>query len=178
MQFVQLFRSSVVSKWSCFAAFTFILLCSAIPSQKAVVDFSGEWKLNEQKSELGQFGERMAARKMKVTSRTDSLLFERNVLSPAGEEITSKVKISFDGKESESTLFENAKRKSAAKWSEDGQSLQVNSTILLDRNGETIEIKVQETWKLMDNGNNLAIESHSTSSFGENTMKLVYDRVK
>ncbi|HYO21350.1 MAG TPA: hypothetical protein VER36_03025 [Flavisolibacter sp.] len=36
-----------------------IALCSAKAFDRA--NFSGEWKLNEQKSELGQFGGRMAS---------------------------------------------------------------------------------------------------------------------
>jgi hypothetical protein len=56
--------------------------------------------------------------------------------------------------------------------------MMVNATIMLDRNGEITEIKQKETWKLADNGQTLSIESNSVSSFGENNMKLVYDKVK
>ena len=49
---------------------------------------------------------------------------------------------------------------------------------MLDRNGEITEIKTTETWKLIDNGQALALESTSNSSFGTNTMKLVYDKAK
>lgn len=155
-----------------------VFLCSAFVRVNYAVNFSGEWKLNEQKSELGERG-RMAARQLKVSSHADSISFERASTSQSGNVITTKERLTFDGKESEATMSGgNAKRKSSAKWSDDGQSLLVSSTILLDRNGETIEIKVKETWKLIDNGNSLSIESNSSSSFGENSMKLVYDKVK
>lgn len=152
--------------------------CSAITPVNFAVNFTGEWKLNEQKSELGQFG-RMAAKSLKVNGQSDSISYERTSTSQAGEPVITKESLTFDGKESESTISGgNAKKKSSAKWSDDGQSLVINSTILLNRDGETMEIKVKETWKLTDNGNSLLIESNSTSSFGENSMKLVYDKVK
>ena len=45
------------------ALLSIMLFSSAIPSTRYVVNFTGEWKLNEQKSDLGQFGARMAAKK-------------------------------------------------------------------------------------------------------------------
>ena len=158
-------------------ATAFVILCSAVPRIFTNADFSGEWKLNEGKSELGQFGGRGAARKLKISAEADALNLERTSPSPSGEEITTKEKLTFDGKESESTVFGNSKKKSTAKWSEDGQSLVINSTILFDRNGDVMEIKIKETWKLTPEGN-LSIESNSSSSFGENTMKLLYEKSK
>lgn len=156
-----------------------VFLCSAVIPSNYAVNFSGEWKLNEQKSDLGQFGGRMAGRQLKINSQADSISYERTSTSQSGDVVTTKESLTFDGKESDAiTSGGNAKRKSSAKWSEDGQSLSINSTITLNRNGETIEIKVKETWKLTDNGNTLSIESNSSSSFGENSMKLFYDKVK
>jgi hypothetical protein len=157
---------------------TAVIFSSAVPPGNDVVNFSGDWKLNEQKSDLGQFGGRMAARKLKVNSTTDSLSYERTATTQSGEEIVLKESISFDGKESENTLFGNSKKKSTAKWADDGQSLSINSTLFFNREGEVTEIKINETWKLADNGNSLIIESNSSSSFGENSMKLVYEKVK
>jgi hypothetical protein len=153
-------------------------MCTAATTIINAVDFSGEWKLNEQKSDLGQFG-RGAARKIKVNGvQANEISFERTSTNQAGEEVVRKEKLTFDGKETESIGFGNSKRKSTAKWSDDGQAMMVNATIMLDRNGEITEIKQKETWKLADNGQTLSIESNSVSSFGENNMKLVYDKVK
>ncbi len=41
-----------------------------------------------------------------------------------------------------------------------------------------MEIKQKETWKLADGGQTLVIESNASSSFGESTMKLVYEKAK
>jgi hypothetical protein len=170
----QTIKNTIAKKTLVLSA-AFITLCAVtVNAQKA--NFSGEWKLNEQKSTLGQYGGRMAAKKLKLNGQTDSLSIQRTATSQDGNEVTMNERLTFDGKETESTLFTNSKKKSTAKWSDDGKSLNVNSTITLDRNGETIEIKVTETWKLADDGKALTIESTSNSSFGTNTMKLVYDK--
>ncbi|MEI6950027.1 hypothetical protein V9K67_22770 [Paraflavisolibacter sp. H34] len=159
----------------------FLAGCLSLPGLAsrtiAQADLSGEWKLNEQKSELGQFGANLAPKSLKVQSVADAVSIERTALTRNGEERTTKERLTFDGKEAETAIYGNSKKKSTAKWSPDGQVLTVNSTILFDRNGETMEIKVTETWKLAEGGL-LSVESTSTSSWGTNTMKLVYDKVK
>ena len=155
-----------------------VCLCSAATIINSA-DFSGEWKLNESKSDLGQFQGRGAAKKLKVAALTaNGMSFERVSTNQAGEEVVRKETLTFDGKETESAAFGSSKKKSTTKWSDDGQSLIVNSTILFDRNGEVTEIKQKETWKLTDNGQGLSIESNSSSSFGESSMKLVYEKGK
>jgi hypothetical protein len=90
-----------------------------------------------------------------------------------------KEALTFDGKEVETAGgFGNSKRKASAKWSDDSQSIIISATTTFDRDGQTMEIKQKETWKLADNGQTLVIESNSSSSFGESTMKLVYEKVK
>ena len=149
-----------------------IIACAAVLVTNA--DFSGEWKLNESKSNLGQFGR--AARKLKIEGSVESMAIQRALTNQAGEEVTSNEKLTFDDKESESTVFGSAKKKSKAKWSDDGKKLTVKSTIAFERNGETMEIKSTEVWSLSEDGKTLTIETESTSSFGTNNTKLVYDK--
>ncbi len=157
-------KNTIAKKAFVLSAAAFITLCSAVTVNAQKVNFSGEWKLNEQKSTLGQFGGRMAAKSLKLNGQTDSLSIQRLSTSQDGNEVTTNEKLTFDGKEAESSLSANAKKKSSAKWSDDGKSLNVNSTINLERNGEKIEIKVAESWKLTDDGKGLTIESTSNSS--------------
>lgn len=140
----------------------------------ANTDFSGEWKLNESKSNLGQFGR--AAKTLKIEGNVESVAIQRVSTNQAGEEMTSSEKLTFDDKESESTVFGTAKKKSKAKWSDDGKKLTVKSTIAFERNGETMEIKTTEVWSLSDDGKTLTIESTSESARGTNSTKLVYDK--
>ena len=141
----------------------------------ANIDFSGEWKLNESKSNLGQFGR--AAKTLKIEGNVESVAIQRVSTNQAGEEMTTSEKLTFDDKETESTVFGNNKKKSKAKWSDDGKKLTVKSTIAFDRNGQTMEIKTTEVWSMSDDGKTLTIESTSESARGTNTTKLVYDKV-
>lgn len=172
------FASTMGKKLSFVIIAALACLFSTAAVMYANANFSGEWTLNQQKSELGDFGARIAAKKLKIDAQAQSMAVERAATNMNGEDITMKETLTFDGKEAESTVFGNAKKKSVAKWSDDGQVLTVNSTILLDRNGEQMEIKTTEVYKLVDNGNALSIESTSTSSWGTNTMKLMYDKAK
>ena len=141
------------------------------------VNFSGEWTLNKGQSELGEFGENIAPKKITINSADNSIDIER--LSPTfeGGEYTIKETLTFDGKETEVKLTGNNKKKSSAKWSADGQSMLVSSIINWEFNGEMTEIKVEETWKLTPDGK-LSLISVSNSSFGTLEMKMIYDKTK
>jgi hypothetical protein len=177
MNTYQTLRKKLTSKTSLLLAAAAVVLLSSATVFKAPPNFSGEWKLNESKSELGQFG-RGAAKKIKVESLdAQGISYERTVTNQAGEEVIRKEKLTFDGKETESTGgFGNAKTKATATISDDAMTINAVSTF--ERDGQAMEIKRKETWKLSDGGNVLNIESNSSSSFGDNTMKLVYDKVK
>lgn len=144
-----------------------------------VVNFSGDWKLNESKSDLGQFG-RGAARSIKVVSSdANGIVIERTSTNQNGDAVVRKESLTFDGKEAESTGgFGNSKRKAKARWADDGNSMIIDAVTSFERDGQTMEIKQKETWKLSSDGSTLTIEANSSSSFGENAMKLVYEKAK
>ena len=155
-------------------AAAFAAICSAHTVRESA-NFSGEWTLNEQKSELGEMGARVAAKKLKVSQTADAIITDKTSTFN-GEERKTTEKISLDGKESENIVFGNSKKKSTAKWGADGQTLTLNSTIAFERNGETMEIKGTENWKLLDAGKTLSIESTSVSTRGTFTVKAVYEK--
>jgi len=171
----QSFRK-LTSKASLLVAAAAVVVLSSATVLNAPPNFSGEWKLNEAKSEQGQFGR--GAKKIKVESVDDKgINFERTVTNQAGEEQVRKEKLTFDGKEVESTGgFANSKTKSKASIA--GDAMTIDAVSIFDRDGQSMEIKRKEVWKLSEGGNVLTIES--TSSFGDNnnTTKLVYDKVK
>lgn len=141
------------------------------------VNFSGEWTLNKEKSQFGEYGENIAPKKITINSADNSVTIERLSPTMTGEEYTTKETLTFDGKQTESVLFASNKKKSTAKWAADGQSMLVSSIINFDNNGEMMEIKVEEVWKLTADGQ-LSLQSTSNSSFGTLEMKLLYDKKK
>ncbi|MEO6000525.1 MAG: hypothetical protein ABIN89_27020 [Chitinophagaceae bacterium] len=146
--------------------------------------FSGEWKLNESKSDsVQQFplcifggGDRMRSRTMKIAGHADFLTVDVASESADGALVTRQEKLTFDGKESEATFVGRPREKSSAKWSDDGQ-MTVTSVRSFDTNGEKADFKVTEVWKLINEGKSISVQVNSTTmSGGEHTMKLVYDK--
>jgi hypothetical protein len=183
MNIYQTLRTQLRSGKSTFILGAAILcFCTSATVMAYVVNFSGDWKLNESKSQLGEFGGRGAARSIKVVSSdANGIVIERTSTNQAGEATVRKENLTFDGKEVESTSttnFGTSKRKSSAKWSDDGQAMIISSTTSFDRDGQTMERKQKETWKLADGGQTLVIESTSTGPNGDNTIKLVYEKAK
>lgn len=164
----------VFSRISLFSLIT-ILGITGTAFSMANLDFSGQWKLNESKSNLGQFNR--AAKTMNIKGDVTSIAINRISTNRAGEEVKTDEKLTFDDNETESTVFGNSKKKSKAKWSDDGKKLTVKSTIEFERNGQKTEIKITETWSLSDDGKTLTIDSTTESPQGTNTTKLVYDKV-
>ena len=147
-------------------------------------DFSGEWKLNESKTERGQFlciydgGDRMRSETMKISEHENFLTVDVPSSSPDAAMITRQEKLNFDGKESEFTLARTQK-KFNVRWSDDGQTLTVNSFVYMKINDEKKEeFKVTEVWKLINDGKSILLQANLTSTLiGERVMKHVYDKV-
>lgn len=149
---------------------------TASPIIVANADFKGDWTYNESKSKLAEGRFRMNAQKLKVGMEGEAMSIERTSASPNGDNVVTSEKLTFDGKSAESTVFGNSKKKSTATWSADGQTMTINSTIAFERDGNTMEIKTVEIWKLIDGGKSLSIESTSTSQRGTTTNTFVYDK--
>lgn len=136
------------------------------------VNFSGDWKLNESKSELGDFAG-FVPRALKVEQKDNAITITRSIPGfNGGDPVTSSLTVSYDGKITESEGFGGSKRKTTAKWSDDGSALIVNNTITFESDGQTNEFKSIETWTTKDG--TLSIVTHSNSPRGETTTKAFY----
>ena len=147
-------------------------------------NFSGEWKLNESKSEsVGQFplcafggGDRMRSKTMKISGHAGFLTVDVASSSIDGALVTRQEKLIFDGKKSEATFVGSPREKSTARWSEDGQTITIVSVRSFDANSEKADFKITEIWKLINNGKSISVQVNSVSASGEHAMTLVYDR--
>lgn len=146
-------------------------------SRAGNVDYSGQWALNESKSEMGQFAN-IVPPKIENSQRPDSLLISRTNKSFDGSsEYKFSETLSFDGKEKETAIPPgNSKRKSSAKLSDDGKTLTITYLLIMEFNGDPFEVKGTEVWTLADDGKTLNITNSSSSSFGENVYKAVYEK--
>ncbi len=147
-------------------------------------NFSGDWKLNESNSELGeQFplcifggGDRMRSKIMKISVNAYFLTVDVASSSSDGELVMRQEKVTFGDMETAATFVGIPRVQSAARWSDDGQTMTISSARFLKDDGEKIDFKVTEVWKLINEGKSISVRVHSSSTYGERTMKLVYDR--
>ena len=152
----------------------FVICLLLLSSAVVATDFSGTWVLNRDKSELGEgFGARMAATKIVVVQKDDSLVIESTRIGRDGEERIMTNEMTLDGKQNKRST-EWAEIVSTAKL--EGDALNIATTRLFERNGETFEMKSSQKWTLMDDGKTLNIDLKTESRRGENEMKLVYDK--
>jgi hypothetical protein len=149
----------------------------SVPVQSASAanpDFSGKWVLNEEKSTMG---ERMffASAELVVKQDAGTISIDRTRTGRDGQSRTMNETLNTDGTKNVSTR-ENGSTTTVATWSEDGKSLNLESEIEFNRQGETFTMHRSETWTQDSGGSVLTIESTSSSSRGENSVKLVYDK--
>ncbi|MGC4102380.1 hypothetical protein [Ferruginibacter sp.] len=151
-----------------------VMLCSfSLNTDKA--NFSGDWKLNESKSELGDFAN-FTATALKTEQKDNAITIARTTPGfNGGDPRTTTVTLTFDGKVTESEGFGGSKRKSTAKWSDDGQTLTISNTVSFERDGQTNEFKSTETWTLTKDGE-LSVVTQSSSPRGDMTTKARYTK--
>ena len=113
---------------------------------------------------------------MVITQKAGDISFTKTAASFSGETVTATEILTGDGKESESTVYGTAKKKSALQWSADGKTFQVVSSIVLERNGQSFTINTIETWRLEADGKTLVIQTQLTTPQGEITTKSAYDK--
>jgi hypothetical protein len=146
-------------------------------------NFSGEWKLNESKSEFVDFplcafggGDRMRSKIMKIAYQADFITVDVASSPTDGALVVRQEKLTFDGKESDAGYVGIPRKKSAARWSDDGQTMIVTSARSFDTDGKNADFKITEVWRLMNDGKSITVRVNSKSKSGAKIMKLVYDR--
>ena len=154
-----------------------IIALLAIPSISFagdLTDFTGEWALNEEKSDLGE-GRGFAAFKIVVKQEGNTLTIERTRSGRDGEERTNSETLTMDGKENINE-GERGSSTSIVTWSDDVTTLTIKATREFNRQGETFEMNSTEVWTLAGDGMNLSIQSDISSSRGERSATLVYEK--
>ena len=132
-------------------------------------NFSGTWKLNNEKSILfDQFS--LAPTQVIVTQTADTLTVEKHG-NFQGTEYVTKDKISLDGKECVNMGWMNSKKTSTAVWSEDGKTLTISSKLPTQDQGEAT---MKEVFQLVEP--NLKIELNAASSMGEMSETYLLDK--
>jgi hypothetical protein len=156
------------------ALFFLFFLYSANTYARDIADFSGEWTLNEDESEMGEsrFG---PSKTLKITQAENSLVIESTRVGRDGETRKIKDEYTLDGEE-KLTENERGTTKTIASWSEDSKTLSLKSHRKMTRDDQTFEITTEESWELSDKGSTLTINTSRSSPRGESSSVLVYSK--
>lgn len=132
------------------------------------VNFSGEWKLNEAKSELGpQFS--LAPKTLSVDHKRKTLDLT-SVTEFNGGEYQNRQHFTLDGEECENTGFMDSVTKSTASYNKKTRMLTIVTKGSVQGSGYTLT----QTMSMKDG--NLVVASEATSDMGEMTETYVFDR--
>lgn len=151
------------------AAVAFLLAATTLFGQSRP-DFSGTWKLNKDKSDLGMFADRMPD---DFAVRIDHKDPEIKISQPGMRGGTQESKVTTDGKPSETTSqtpMGEVKSKAVAKW--DGAALVLD--VEREMGGNTMS--QTDRWTLSPDGKVLTIARKMTSPMGEFEITQVLER--
>ncbi|MDJ1494975.1 hypothetical protein QNI19_18700 [Cytophagaceae bacterium DM2B3-1] len=139
-------------------------------------NFSGEWKSKESISMGGNIvccydsGDRMLATTMKITEHADFLTIAVSSSFPGTTPVTSQEKLTFDGKENQINHGPERGKKFTVKFSADGQTMTVNSTVHLGVASasstnvpEQMIVYVTEVWNLSNDGKSITVQASAKS---------------
>jgi len=167
----------MMSKRASVAAMAFLLCVVEAFGQETKPNFTGEWTLDREKSDLGEPGQGgrggrgrgMGLGSFSITHEGNSLVLKRKV-EFQGEERTFESRHSTDGKESVNEGFRGSTVSSKTRW--EGPKL-VTESVMETPNGQR---ETKEVRSLSADGKAMTVEIISKGGFGEGTRKLVYTK--
>lgn len=145
----------------------FTLLVAAAGAVQAKPNFSGDWKLNADKSDFGPLPP-PTSMAMKIDHADPDLKVTTSISGQQGD-MTVDAKYNTEGKET-TNQFGPMQSKSTANW--EGDDLVVKTKI--DANGT--EIAVNGKWTLSADGKTLTQTQHVNSPQGEMDLKYVLEK--
>lgn len=148
-------------------AFLVVFVCGSAALAADHPDFTGSWKVNVAKSDLGQMPP-PDKYEMKVDHKDPDLKTETLMVGQMGEWKMEAV-YKTDGTETTNKMGPN-ESKSTAKW--DGKALNIVTKASFDGNS----MQILGKWSLSDDGKLLTMEQTIRGDQGDFTMKWVMDK--
>ena len=140
----------------------------------AKANFSGTWTLDKSKSE--GLPPAIKAQVMTVTQAEDKLTIESKMTTEQGDQTVSDV-YTLDGKPADFTAKgpggAEGKGKRTAKWSADGNGIEVSEAITYEPPNGPVAVDVTRKWTLSADGNTLTIDMNIASPMGTQQIKRV-----
>ena len=156
-------------------AFTLLFFLSSLTIYAQKADFSGEWKLNKEKTVLAD--NQLFLSGITIQIKKDSLLTTRVYENGNGEEYPFEENISLDGKDCKIVIFDMPRTSKATRSDTDGSIMIASTTTFSGNNGQE-DMIAKETWKIDKEGKTLTLEFTNKMSGNETTGTYYYNKVK
>ena len=168
-----IFKKNCISK--AFLILTMFLFASISVAQTPT-NFSGKWAFDKSKSNPGEGGSFLDVDEILViTQDSASISLEKTLKRKDSEDIISTDKYNLNGKET-IEKSDMGTTKKVTKWSDNKQILTITTIMAFISSVTTNEYRVDDSYKLTDNGKTLIIQSISKNPTGERTIIQVYNK--
>ena len=142
-------------------------------------DYSGYWIFDEDKSQLDNWGVSLLPSKLRVEQSKNELIVEKNFVVEYEDDRVRIDTLTLDGIGNESIAdFGKVPQVMTANWSEDKDTLMINTKIAYNQAGQPVESLTWEKWLLQEDGKILVIKMKSKSLWGERELNLVFNKWK
>ncbi len=138
-------------------------------------DFSGEWKLNREKTVLTDNSLFLAGLTIKI--KGDSLYTSRLYENANGEQYPFDENITLDGKEGKISIYDMPRVTKASGVNSDGAIILESKTTFFN-NGAEDNLVAKEIWKIAADTKMLTIEFKNTMAAGEASGTLYFNKIK
>jgi hypothetical protein len=156
-------------------ALSLLLFLPALTIYAQKADFSGEWKLNKEKTVLAD--NQLFLSGITIQIKKDSLLTTRVYENGNGEEYPFEENISLDGKDCKIVIFDMPRTSKATISDTDGSIMIASTTTFSGNNGQE-DMIAKETFKVDNEGKTMTLEFTNKMSGNEITGTYYYNKVK
>jgi hypothetical protein len=153
------------------------ICCNMAGAQSEKPNFSGNWKLDREKSELGtrEGGGRFRGGmpdSVIIEHKEPQLIIKRKMSLPSGEERTIELKYTTDGKSNSNEGFRGMVTNSKSHW--EGETLVTESTTETQMG----IVETKEVRSLSGDGKTMTVELTTRGGPREGSRKLLFNRVE
>jgi hypothetical protein len=159
------------------ATFLLIILFTvtfSISASGQGANFSGEWKLNKEKTLM--VDNQLFLSGLTINLKSDSLFTTRVYENANGDQYPFEENLSLDGKDCKLVIYDMPRTSKASKSSPAG-SINIESTTTFTTDNGQENLIAKETWKV-DNDGQLIISFTNKMSAGETSGTNYYNKVK
>jgi hypothetical protein len=151
-----------------------LTLASTLSVKGQKVNFNGTWQLDVNKSTLLEYTPTLL--RINILVKADSLLTERVYEGGDGQQYPFTENLTLDGKEYKITIYEMP-RKAKASWSDQDESLILESVTTFNGDNGTEDFTSKELWKIDMSNNIFTISFKNKASGGESEGAFVFNKV-